>query len=191
MVKADAGWEALHTEVIIPGYVIMVHLSNRVSRESFWVMGIYGDISRGESSLTEFYERLLRRLTTFVRQQAKVYWGGCFATGDWNFLEHTGDRHPGGRGNSAPKRVLEAFEGIKNLCTMQDASRDGPAPALWTYQKMTHHGRAYSQLDRIYKPSLGWAGGTVTPMDTSWSDHRLVIATAYVRQPKIQKAVPA
>jgi len=56
--KAGAGWDVLHTEVLIPGYVAMAHVSHRTSRESFWVMGVYGDISRGQSSLVSFYERL-------------------------------------------------------------------------------------------------------------------------------------
>jgi len=191
LVRAGAGWEAPHSEVIIPGYAVMVQLSHRVSRESFWILGVYGDVSKGESSLADFYDRLLRRLTTFVRRQAKTHWGGCFAIGDWNFVEYAKDRYPTAHANRAPTRILESFEKIRDLCAAEDISGAGPAPSLWTYSKMTHHGRAYSRLDRIYRPSLGWSSGVVTPMDTSWSDHRLVLATAFVRHPKIQKAAPA
>jgi len=58
LTKAGAGWEVLHGEVIVPGHAIMVHLSHRMCRESFWLMGVYGDISKGQVSLLGFYERL-------------------------------------------------------------------------------------------------------------------------------------
>jgi len=67
LVKAGAGWDVLHKEVIIPGYAIMVQVSHRMSRESFWILGVYGDTSRGQTSLAEFYERLHKRLTAFTQ----------------------------------------------------------------------------------------------------------------------------
>jgi len=191
LTRAGAGWETLHKEVIIPGYAVIVHISHRLSRESFWVLGVYGDISCGQSSLVEFYERLLRRLTTFVRNQAKSHWGRCFAAGDWNFVEFAKDRYPAGHADRAPVRLLTCFEKIVDLCAMRDVSGNNPAPSLWSYSKMTHHGRVYSRLDRVYRPSLGWLSGTVTPIDTNWSDHRLIVATVYVKKPRIQKALPA
>jgi len=66
LTKADTGWEILHKEVIVPGHAIIVHVTHHVSRESLWVLGVYGDISSGQTSLVEFYERLLRRMTTLV-----------------------------------------------------------------------------------------------------------------------------
>jgi len=67
LTKADTGWEVLHKEVMVPGHAIIIHLMHRVSRESFWVLGVYGDVSKGQTSLVEFYERLYGRLSAFVR----------------------------------------------------------------------------------------------------------------------------
>ena len=189
--KAGSGWEVLHKEVIVPGYAVMVHISHKTSRESFWVMGVYGDISKGQSSLIDFYERLHGRLTAFVQQQARTHWGGCFAVGDWNFLEYAGDRSPAAHADRAPVRLLTEFNEIKNLCGLTDTAGSGPTPSLWSYSKMTAHGKTYSRLDRIYHPRLGWLSGDVTPMDTGYSDHRLIMVSMYLRRPKIEKAKPA
>jgi len=191
LVKVGAGWDVLHKEVVVPGYAILVHVLHRISRESFWVLGVYGDISGGQTSLVSFYERLLGRLTTFVRRQARVHWGGCFTAGDWNFVEFAKDRFPTGHAENAPLRLLTCFNRIKDLCGLTDTAGDDPAPSLWSYSKNTHNGHAYSRLDRIYRPSIGWSNGDVTPMDTGRSDHRLIATLVHVKRPKIEKAVPA
>jgi len=191
VVKAGSGWEVLHKEVIIPGYAVIVNASHRTSRESLWVLGVYGDISRGQSSLVEFYDRLNGRLEALVRQQARTHWGGCFAAGDWNFVEYAGDRFPTAHPDRAPIRLLTTFNSIKALCSLVDTAGADPAPPLWSYSKATAHGRVYSRLDRIYRPAQGWLAGEVTPLDTGASDHRLVLVPVYPKKPKIEKARPA
>ena len=191
VVKSGSGWEVLHKEVLVPGYAVAVHVSHRISRESFWVLGVYGDISEGQRSLIAFYERLLRRLNTLVRLQVKSYWGGCFAAGDWNFIEHAGDRFPAAHLDRVPTKLLTAFADIVALCGLTDTAGPDPAPSLWSYSKMTAHGLAYSRLDRIYRPALGWSSGVTVPMGTGLSDHRLVVAPVFPRRPKIEKAKPA
>jgi len=189
--KAGSGWDVLHKEVIVPGYAVMAKVSHRVSRESLWVLGVYRDISRGQTSLVEFYERLSGRLEAFVRRQARTHWGGCFAAGDWNFVEYAGDRFPTAHPDRAPVRLLTAFNNIKALCGITDAAGAGPAPSLWSYRKMTAHGVVYSRLDRVYRPNLGWSAGDVQPIDTGASDHRLITVPVYPKKPKIEKARPA
>ena len=189
--KAGSGWDVLHKEVIVPGYAVMVKASHRVSRESLWVLGVYGDTSRGQTSLVEFYERLSGRMEAFVRRQARTHWGGCFAAGDWNFVEYAGDRFPTAHPDRAPVRLLAAFNSIKELCGFVDTAGTDPVPSLWSYRKMTAHGEVYSRLDRIYRPRLGWSAGDVQPIDTGASDHRLVAVPVYPRKPKIEKAKPA
>jgi len=135
LTKARAGWDVLHREVIIPGHAIMVHVSHRASRESFWLLGVYGDISKGQISLLAFYKRLRGRLSTFVRRQARTHWGGCFAAGDWNFVEFAADRFPAGHSDRAPVSLLTCFNEIKDLCGLRDTAREDPARSLWTYSK--------------------------------------------------------
>jgi len=191
VVKAGSGWDVLHKEVIIPGYAVIVNAAHRTSRESLWILGVYGDISGGQMSLVEFYERLGERLEALVRRQARTHWGGCFAAGDWNFVEYAGDRFPTAHPDRAPVRLLTAFNNIKALCGLADTAGPDPAPLLWSYSKTNAHGRAYSRLDRIYRPTHGWSSGDVTPLDTGASDHRLIMVPVYPRRPKIEKAVPA
>jgi len=191
VVKAGSGWEVLHKEVIIPGYAVMVNASHRTSRESLWILGVYGDISRGQSSLVEFYERLNGKLEALVRRQARTHWGGCFAAGDWNFVEYAGDRFPTAHPDRAPVRLLTAFNSIKALCSLTDTAGTDPAPPLWSYSKTTAHGRVYSRLDRVYRPTRGWSAGEVTPIDTGASDHKLVMVPVFPKKPKIEKAKPA
>jgi len=191
VVKAGSGWDVLHKEVLVPGHAVMVHVSHRTSRESFWVLGVYGDISKGQTSLLEFYDRLHGRLAALVRRQARTHWGGCFAAGDWNFLEYALDRFPTAHPDRAPARLLSRFGEIKALCGLTDTAGSGPAPSLWSYSKVTAHGKTYSRLDRIYRPTLGWFSSGVTPVDTGSSDHRMVVVAAYPRRPKIEKAKPA
>jgi len=191
VVKAGSGWDVLHKEIVIPGYAVLVHASHRTSRESLWILGVYGDISKGQSSLTNFYERLNSRLEAFVRRQARTHWGGCFAAGDWNFVEFAGDRFPTAHPDRAPVRLLTAFNNIKTLCGFTDTAGPDPAPPLWSYSKATAHGRVYSRLDRIYRPTQGWSAGKVAPLDTGASDHRLIVVPVYPKRPKIEKAKPA
>jgi len=155
--------------------------------ESFWVLGVYRDISKGQVSLGTFLSRLKNRLTFFIRRQAKTHWGGCFAIGDWNFVEHAGDRHPTGLSQSPSWKILDCFKDIKKLCSAVDMSGRGLLPKNWSYSKMTHNGLVHSHLDHIYRPSKGWTGGKVLPMATSWSDHRVIMATAYIKRLKVER----
>jgi len=191
LTKAGAGWDVLHKQVLILGHAIIVNVSHRVSRESFWILGVYGDISQGQVSLGRFLACLKARLTTFVQRQARTHWGGCFAIGDWNFVEHVGDRHPTGGSQAPSKKLITCFEDVKGLCDMRDVSGRGPAPRDWSYSKMTHNGIVYSRLDHIYRPTMGWRDGKVLLIATKWSDHRVIIATVYIKKPKVEKATPA
>jgi len=190
VVKAGSGWEVLHKEILIPGYAVIVNTSHRTSRESLWILGVYGDILSGQTSLVGFYERLNERLEALVRRQARTHWGGCFAAGDWNFVEYAGDRFPTAHPDRAPVRLLTAFNSIKALCGLTDTAGTDPTPPLWSYSKATAHGRVYSRLDRIYRPTQGWSAGEVTPLDTGASDHRMVVVPVYPIRPKIEKAKP-
>jgi len=191
LTKAGSSWDILHNQVLIPGYVVIVNVLHEVSRESFWVLGVYGDISWGQVSLSQFLVRLRTRLSAFVRRQARTHWGGCFTARDWNFVEHAGDRYPSGSTNSTPKKMLDCFEDIKALCSMRDISGRGPAPKAWSYSKNTHNRTIYSHLDRIYQPSFRWMNGKIQPIDNNWLDHRIITATVYVRKPKIEKVALA
>jgi len=191
VVRSGSGWEVLHKEIVVPGHAVIVNASHRTSRESLWILGVYGDISKGESSLVDFYERLSERLGAFVRRQARTHWGGCFAAGDWNFVEFARDRFPTTHPDRAPVRLITAFNTIKSLCGLVDTAGPDPAPPLWSYSKTTAHGQVYSRLDRVYHPVQGWSAGKVVPLDTGASDHRLVMVPVYPKKPKIEKAVPA
>ena len=191
VVKAGSGWEVLHHEVVVPGHAVIINASHRTSRESLWVLGVYRDVSGGQSSLVDFYERLNERLGAFVRRQARTHWGGCFAAGDWNFVEYAADRFPTAHPDRAPSRLLTAFNSIKALCGLVDTAGSDPAPRLWSYSKTTAHGRVYSRLDRVYRPARGWSAGEVVPLDTGASDHRLVLVPVYPKRPVIEKAKPA
>ena len=124
-------------------------------------------------------------------RQAKSHWGGCFAAGDWNFVEFAKDRFPTARPDTAPVRLLTCFNKIKDLCGLRDTAGEDPAPSFWSYSKRTSHGRVYSRLDRVYRPSRGWSSGIVVPVDTGKSDHRLIMVEVHVKTPRIEKAVPA
>ena len=191
VVKTGSGWDILHNEIIVPGHAVTVKLSHRTSRESFWILGVYGGVSKGQRSLIEFYERLSDRLTAFTRRQARSHWGGCFAAGDWNFVEFAADRFPTAHLDRVPYKLLTAFNNIKTLCGLTDTAGPNLAPSLWSYSKMNAFGRTYSRLDRVYHPRLGWSAGDVQPIDTGASDHKLITALVYPKKPRIEKAKPA
>jgi len=191
LVKSGAGWDVLHKQVLIPGHAVLVNISHRQSRESFWILGVYGNISQGQVSLGRFMERLRSRLTAFVARQARTGWTGCFAIRDWNFVEHARDRCPSGSSNPMPRKILTTFDEIKHLCGATDVSGHGPAPSAWSYSKRTHNGMVYLRLDRIYRPAQGWRSSNMTPIATNWSDHRVISALVHVCRPKVEKAAPA
>jgi len=56
--KSGTVWDVPHREVLIPGHTIIVKVDHRVSRESFWILRVYGDISWGQASLSHFMEQL-------------------------------------------------------------------------------------------------------------------------------------
>jgi len=191
IVKSDAGWEVLHRQVLIPSYTVLVNILHKQSREAIWILGVYRDISRGLLSLGCFLERLHSRLSAFVTRRAQTGWAGCFAIGDWNFMEHAKDRSPTGSSNGTPKKILATFNKIKCLCGVVDVSGRGPAPGAWSYSKNTHNGMVFSRLDRIYRPTQGWRSGEVIPIATNWSDHRVISALMHVQRPRVEKALPA
>jgi len=189
--KNNGDWYSDQEEILIPGYALLTHLCHRRSVESFWLLAVYADTSNSYASLVTFYQQLLRSLCTFVSDQPVDTWRGCFAAGDWNFVEHDGDRFPFRDRPSKVVHIKATFEEIKRCCKMVDSSGSASAPRLWTYSKMTASGKSFSRLDRVYMPDRGWTLSGSDVLSTNWSDHRVVVATVMVTTPKVQRAVPA
>jgi len=89
---SSGGWECTQQVVLIEGYALMMRLTHRVSREAFWLLGVYADNSRGLNSLLAFYVSLRKCLSALVASMPDGSWSGCIAAGDWNFVEHLDDR---------------------------------------------------------------------------------------------------
>jgi hypothetical protein len=156
----NGSWSADKTHILIPGHAILSKLSHSISRESFWLLAVYGDIS-GTTKLTsvqalrKFYSDLsIKLIETILHLQNTEAWTGCLAAGDWNLTEHDDDRDPPKPTDIATKGH---FANIRTLCLMTDAAGPGPLPSLWSYRKRNAHGYTASRLDRIYsvtKPDL-------------------------------------
>src|ERR1700679_4316802 len=90
--RNDGSWTCEFYEEIIPGYAILVKLNHSQSAESFWLLGIYGNISDTYVSL----EQMLCTVSDFMLDYISDLpnWPGCLALGDWNFTTGPSDRSP-------------------------------------------------------------------------------------------------
>jgi len=188
---SNGGWECTQQIVLIEGYALVLHLTHRVSREAFWLLGVYADNSKGLNSLIDFYASLRKCLSALVASMPDGSWSGCVAAGDWNFVEHMDDRSPAIPMNPRQGKVLEIFSDISALCAFRDVAGPGPRPRGWTYSQNTASGKTFSRLDRIYVPYDGWAAEPPYVLSTNWSDHRFVVSDLIVTEPVVQVAIPA
>jgi len=188
---SSGGWACNKQVTLVEGFALLLHLSHRVSRESFWILGVYADNAKGTNSLLDFYVELRIRLSAFVASLPGGAWSGCVAAGDWNFVEHPDDRSPVSPPNPRMNALLEVFSDVSALCNFRDAAGRGPCPRGWTYSKNTARHKVFSRLDQVYIPHGGWAAEPPYVLSTNWSDHRVVITDIIVTSPAVQVAVPA
>ena len=188
---SSGGWACNKQVTLMDGFALLLHLSHRVSRESFWLLGVYAENAKGVNSLVDFYMELRKRLSAFVASLPGGTWSGCVAAGDWNFVEHPGDCSPMSPPNPRMDLLLEVFSDVSALCCFRDAAGPGPCPRGWTYSKNTAQHKAFSRLDRVYIPHDGWAAEPPYVLTTNWSDHRVVVSDLIVTNPAVQVAVPA
>ena len=185
---ASHSWLCNDVRVLIPGYALLAHLTHHRSTESMWFLCVYADNSRRHTSLTAFYRLLLSKLAAEIHSIPN--WPGCFAAGDWNFVEHPDDRAP-----CSPLPVLSAitqnFGKIKAICSMKDVAGPEPLPGGWTRATQCA-GRTYrARLDRVYCPDALWFPSDPVSLPTLWSDHNLVWVDCTLSRPRVQMAVPA
>ena len=158
---------------------------------SFLAARVYVDNSGGLNSLLAFYVSLRKCLSALVASLPGGSWSGCVAAGDWNFVEHLGDRSPATPLNPRLENLLGVFSDISALCAFQDVAGLSPRPRGWTYSQNTAACRVFSRLDRLYVPHDGWAAEPPYVLSTNWSDHRVVVSDLIVTKPVVQVAVPA
>ena len=181
-------WLCNDVQVLIPGYAILAHLTHCCSTESFWFLCVYADNSRHHTSLTAFYRLLLSHLAAEICSIPN--WSGCFATGDWNFVEHPDDRTPRSP-LPVPSAITQNFDKIKAICSMKDVTGPEPLPNGWTRatQRTSHMYQAC--LDCIYCPDALWFPNDPVSLPTLWLDHNLVLVDCTLSRPRVQMAVPA
>ena len=185
---ASHGWLCDDVRVLIPGYALLAHLAHHRSMESIWFLCVYADNSKRHTSLTAFYHLLLSKLAAEIRSIPD--WPGCFAAGDWNFVEHPDDRAPRSP-LPVPSAVTRNFDKIKAICSMKDAAGPEPFPSGWT-QATQHAGLTYkARLDCVYSPDTLWFPDDPVSLATLWSDHNLVWVDCTLSCPRVQMAVPA
>ena len=191
MAHSKDSWECMRQEVLVEGYAVALHLTHRVSREAFWLLGVYTDNTGGVNSLIAFYTSLRKGLSALVASLPNRLWSGCLAAGDWNFVEHLGDRCPATASNPRLDHLVSIFSDISALCAFRDVAGPGPRPRGWTYSRNTATGKVFSRLDRLYVPRDGWAAESSYVLSTNWSDHRVVVSDLIVTKPVVQVAAPA
>ena len=185
---ASHGWLCDNVRILIPGYALLAHLTHRRSTESLWFLCVYADNSKRHTSLTTFYRLLLSRLAAEIHSIPS--WPGCFAAGDWNFVEHPDDRAPRSP-LPVPSAISQNFDKIKAICSMRDVAGPEPFPSGWT-QATWHAGLTYkARLDQVYCPDTLWFPTDPISLPTLWSDHNLVWVDCTLSRPRVQMAVPA
>ena len=191
LAHSNGGWSCTEQVTLVDGYALLLHLSHRVSRESFWLLGVYADNTKGVNSLLDFYTLLRKHLSAFVASLPGGTWSGCVAAGDWNFMEHLHDRSPVSLLNPRMEKLLAIFSDVSTLCGFRDVAGSGPCPRGWTYSQVAVSYKVFSRLDRIYVPLDGWVAEPPYVLSTNWSDHRVVISELIVTKPAVQVARPA
>src|SRR5882757_6412323 len=190
--RSARNWSCLHSGELVPGHALLLHLRHGPSTEKFWLLCVYGDISRTSGvslSLKEFYSTLRARLLDFI--ETRNVWNGCLAAVDWNFVSHPEDRFPVDSFDSTRMDTAQIFSDIESACLFRDAAGPHPFPSGWTYRGDPHGRTSYSRLDRIYYPTSVWSSANPLCFDTNWSDHKVVTATLTVLSPAVQSAIPA
>ena len=186
--RASHSWLCNDARILIPGYALLAHLTHCRSTKSMWFLCVYADNSRRHTSLTAFYRLLLSKLAAEIRSIPD--WPGCFAAGNWNFVEHPDNRAPRSP-LPVPSAITRNFGKIKAVCSMKDIAGPEPLPGGWTHATQ-RAGRTYrARLDRVYCPDALWFPGDPVSLPTLWSDHNLVWVDCTLSRPRVQMAVPA
>ena len=147
--RASHSWLCDDIRVLIPRYAILAHLIHCCSTESFWFLCVYTDNSKRHTSLMTFYRLLLSKLAAEIHSIPN--WPGCFAAGDWNFVEHPDDRAPRSL-LLVPSAITQNFDKIKAICSMKDVAGPEPFPSGWT-RATQHAGHTYqARLNCVYCP---------------------------------------
>ena len=189
--RSSDGWTCNESFTLVDGYAILVNVTHHKSTESFWILGVYGDIS-SPSSLESFYQLALDSLTIAISPYVdNGSWSGCLAAGDWNMVSRPSDRVPTRPLSAYESRVSALFDDLVTLCSLSDTA--GPDPSLqgWTHKYARGPAISYARLDRIYRPMRGWSSSSPVAFLTNWSDHRFVWSDCIINRPRVELAVPA
>ena len=189
--RSSDGWTCNESYTLVDGYAILINVTHHKSTESFWILGVYGDIS-SHSSLESFYRLVLDSLTIAISPLVDDgSWSGCLAAGDWNMVSHPSDRIPARPFSAYETRVSSLFDDLVTLCSLSDAAGPGPSLRGWTHKYARGAAISYARLDRIYRPMRGWSSSTPVVFQTIWSDHRFVWSDCIINRPRVEIAVPA
>ena len=189
--RSSDGWTCNETYTLVDGYAILVNVTHHKSTESFWILGVYGDISL-HTSLESFYQSTLDSLTVAISPFVDDgSWTGCIAAGDWNMVSHLSDRVPARPFSAYESRVSALFDDLITLCSLSDTAGPGPSLRGWTHKYARGPAVSYARLDRIYHPKRGWSSSTPVTFLTNWSDHRFVWSDCIIDRPRVELAVPA
>ena len=189
--RSSDGWTCNESYTLVEGYAILVNVTHHKSTESFWILGIYGDIS-SHSSLESFYQLVLDSLTVAISPFVDDgSWSGCLAAGDWNMVSLPSDRVPARPFSAYESRISALFDDMVTLCSLSDAAGSGPSLRGWTHKYARGSSISYARLDRIYHPMRGWSASAPVTFQTNWSDHRFVWSDCVVNRPRVEMAVPA
>ena len=189
--RSSDGWTCNESYTLVEGYAILVNVTHHKSTESFWILGVYGDIS-SHSSLESFYQLTLDSLTVAISPFVEDgSWTGCLAAGDWNMVSSPSDRVPARPFSAYESRVSMLFEDLVTMCSLSDAAGPGPSLRGWSHKYARGSAVSYARLDRIYRPLRGWSSSTPVAFQTNWSDHRFVWSDCIINRPRVELAVPA
>ena len=189
--RSSDSWTCNESYTLVDGYAILINVTHHKSTETFWILGIYGDIS-SHSSLEAFYQHTLDSLTVAISPFVDDgSWTGCLAAGDWNMVSHPSDRVPARPFSAYETRVSALFDNLVTLCSLSDAAGPGPSLRSWTHKYARGPAVSYARLDRIYRPMRGWSSSAPVAFQTDWSDHRFVWSDCIINHPCVELAIPA
>ena len=196
-------WHCRSSNVLIPGHAVLCELYNSVSTETIHLLGVYADI-RDYAARTQFYEDLYSGLSDHVltanfgspslsssRPGNSLSWQGCFAAGDWNFVDSDSDRIPYKVPSGDVKRCRNIFSDIKSLCLMTDTAGRSGLYKGHTFSQNARGIRIFSRLDRVYLPIDGWSASDPVAIPTNHSDHYFTWADCFCHSPRVELAKPA
>jgi len=178
--------------VIVPGYAILALIHHWQSTESFWLLGVYGDISNGSASLLTFYKHIRNFIADLVLSpDHTASWSGCITTGDWNLVVHPDDHSPHSADSAQKRQSINVFKHIMDLCHLQDMASPSAYPQGFTFSGNTGRKTWSSHLDSIYYLMDSWFTDRPSTVPTLWSDHKLVWAKCGIISPRVQITVAA